>query len=67
MLSRMCAWYLSKRKVSVIIGFEIEDATIKAIQDDAFIYNNTFTDVEYRNPDDSIFEIPNDKFKCKNI
>lgn len=63
----MCAWYLSKRKVSVIIGFKIEDATIKAIQDDAFIYNNTFTDVEYRNPDDSIFKIPEGKFKCKNI
>ncbi|UUV47112.1 hypothetical protein [Bacillus phage vB_BanS-Thrax5] len=65
MLSNLAVWYLSKRKKSVIIGFETTGGEIKSLNEDTYYYDNTFDNTVNKNHDDSIFLVPQGKFKIK--
>jgi len=65
MLSSLAVWYLSKRKKSVIIGFETTGGEVKSLNQDTYYYNNTFDNTVNKNNDDSIFLVPEGKFKIR--
>lgn len=65
MLSNLAVWYLSKRKKSVIIGFETQGGELKSLNQDTYYYDNTFDNTVNKNHDDSLFLVPQGKFKIK--
>ncbi len=62
MLTKLAAWYLKKRKKSVLIGYEIKNGYVRSMNDDAFIHGNELINVDYRTSDNKPFLIPKGKF-----
>lgn len=62
MLTKLAVWYLRKNRRSVLIGYNVKDGCIKAKHNNAFIYDNNLTNVEYRDSDNKPLELPEGKF-----
>lgn len=62
MFESLAIWYLRKKKKSVLIGYELEDGTVKALNNKAYIYDNRIKDINYYCSDNTPFEIPEGKF-----
>jgi len=67
MFEKIAIWYLRKQKRSVLIGYEISNGNVKALNNHAFLYDNTLNDVEYRTSDNYPMSIPNRKFNVTRI
>jgi hypothetical protein len=47
MFTKLAIWYLRKRKKSVLIGYNVKNGTIRAIENDAYSHDNVFRDCEF--------------------
>ncbi|WP_374723668.1 hypothetical protein [Calidifontibacillus erzurumensis] len=65
MLKKLAIWYLRKKKCSVLIGYKLSGGQIKALNKDAYTYNNVFDNVDYRLSNDKPYKIPEGKFQVK--
>lgn len=57
MFTKLAIWYLRKRKKSVLIGWDVEDARMQCKHSDSFVFGNTLTDCEFYTKNGNDFPI----------
>lgn len=62
MLTSLAIWYLRKRKLSVLIGFEAIDGQVKPQNNRTFVYDNTLRNTVFKSPDGEVLILPEGKF-----
>lgn len=65
MLAKLAVWYLRKNRRSVLIGYNIIGGYIIAKDNNAFIHNNNLIDVECRDSDNKLFDLPEGQFSYR--
>lgn len=65
MLSKLAVWYLRKKKISVLIGFEVKNGQMKSYNQTCALFDNELYNVEYKTRDNKPFLIPDGKFSIE--
>lgn len=66
MISKIAIWYLRKKKASVIINCQIDNAEVQFLGNKGNIYDNKFNNTLIRLVDGSTLMVPNgSKFNIK--
>lgn len=62
MLTKLAIWYLRKRKVSVMMNFYVDDATIVQKSIEGYLYDNSLIDCDYLSSSEKRLILPEGKF-----